>query len=63
MIPVLGHTWNKGEVTAAPTLEANGSKKYTCTVCGAAKTVVLTMAEIREAAITLTEVNSCGVKR
>ncbi len=28
------HTWNEGEVTTAPTVEAEGVKTFTCTVCG-----------------------------
>ncbi|MBE6758409.1 MAG: hypothetical protein E7552_07705, partial [Ruminococcaceae bacterium] len=47
-VPANGHTWNEGTVLVAPTANKNGSKKYTCTVCGDTKTVVLTLAEIRD---------------
>lgn len=32
------HTWNDGEVVAEATEDANGTKKFTCTVCGHEKT-------------------------
>ena len=35
------HTWDDGNVTLAPTLEAEGIKTFTCTVCGAIKTEVI----------------------
>ncbi|MGN0178594.1 MAG: hypothetical protein ACI4DY_04020, partial [Monoglobaceae bacterium] len=35
-------TWNSGSVTKAPTCTQTGSKKYTCTLCGATKTSTLT---------------------
>ena len=34
----LGHAWNEGEVTTAPTCDAEGVKTFTCTVCGETKT-------------------------
>ena len=35
------HTWNAGIVTKAPTVEAEGVRTYTCTVCGGTKTEAL----------------------
>lgn len=37
-IPPKGHTWDEGNVTRAPTVEAEGERTYTCTVCGATMT-------------------------
>ena len=37
-IPALGHTWNAGEVTTAPTYTAVGVKTYTCEICGETRT-------------------------
>ena len=34
-----GHTFDEGEITVAPTEEADGEKTLTCTVCGYRKTV------------------------
>jgi hypothetical protein len=34
----LGHRWDEGKVTVEPTLESEGKKIYTCTVCGVSKT-------------------------
>ncbi len=34
----LGHTWDEGEITVAPTEKKAGVKTFTCTVCGATKT-------------------------
>lgn len=33
-IEALGHTWNDGEITKAPTCTEAGVKTFTCTVCG-----------------------------
>ena len=35
------HEWNSGVVTKEPTADAEGTKVYTCTVCGYEKTVTL----------------------
>ena len=32
------HTWNNGEITKAPSVDAEGVKTYTCTLCSYAKT-------------------------
>ena len=37
-IKALGHSWNEGKVTTAPTCEVKGEKTYTCTACNATKT-------------------------
>ena len=37
-IEELGHAWNEGEVTTAPTCSAVGTMTYTCTRCGETKT-------------------------
>lgn len=37
VIPALGHQWNDGEVTVAPKPDQEGTKTYTCTVCGETK--------------------------
>lgn len=37
-IPALGHSWNDGVITTAPTENTAGIRTYTCTVCGATKT-------------------------
>ena len=39
-IPALGHAWDDGVVVKEPT-EEDGLKRYTCSVCGATKDVVL----------------------
>ena len=36
-VPALGHTWNDGVVTTAPTTEEEGVMTYTCTRCGATR--------------------------
>lgn len=41
VIPALGHNWDDGVVTTAPTATADGVKTYTCTVCKATKTEVI----------------------
>lgn len=38
VIPALGHVWNGGVITTAPTCENAGVKTYTCTVCHETKT-------------------------
>lgn len=38
IIAATGHTWNSGEITTPATIEAEGVKTYTCTVCGDTKT-------------------------
>ncbi len=45
-IPALGHRWDDGTVTKQPTADTDGEKIYTCTVCDATKTVVVTTAAI-----------------
>ena len=37
----LGHSWDDGVVTREPTLEADGEKTFTCTVCGETTTEVI----------------------
>ncbi len=37
-IPALGHTWDEGKVTTAPTYDADGVMTYTCIVCGETRT-------------------------
>ena len=37
-IPALGHTWNAGEVTTAPTYTTVGVKTFTCEICGETRT-------------------------
>lgn len=37
-IPALGHTWNAGEVTTAPTYTTAGVKTFTCEICGETRT-------------------------
>ena len=34
----LAHTYDEGKITTAPSCEVNGTKTYTCTVCGETKT-------------------------
>ncbi len=46
LIPALGHAWDAGEVLVEPTEEANGEKKYVCTVCGGTKIVPLNLGEV-----------------
>ena len=41
-IKAKGHFWNAGEVTKEPTATEDGEKTYTCTVCNATKTEVIT---------------------
>ena len=40
-IPVKAHSWNEGEVTEQPTQDKDGIKTYTCTVCGATRTEIV----------------------
>ena len=37
-IKALGHSWDEGKVTTAPTYEKTGVKTYTCGICKATKT-------------------------
>ena len=37
-VETAAHTWDSGKVTEAPTHTKEGTKTYTCTVCGEAKT-------------------------
>lgn len=37
-IPALGHTWNDGEITTAPTCTESGVKTFTCETCGDTRT-------------------------
>ena len=41
VIPPLGHNWDNGKITTAPTCTETGIKTYTCTRCGETKTEVL----------------------
>ena len=59
-VPAKGHSWNKGEITTAPTCENAGVKTYTCTVCKATKTEAIdatghTPVEVAEQPATCTE--------
>ncbi len=47
-VETTGHVWNEGEVLVPPTADEAGEKKYTCTVCGATKTVDITDASVRD---------------
>ncbi len=40
-VDALGHSWDEGVVTIAPTLESEGEKRYTCTCCGETRTEIL----------------------
>ncbi len=40
-VSATGHSWDNGVVTAEATATADGVKTYTCTVCGATKTEVI----------------------
>ena len=40
------HTWNGGELTLAPTRDAEGEMTYTCTVCGEKKTEAVPAAAV-----------------
>lgn len=37
-IPALGHKWNTGKITTAPTATKKGVKTFTCTRCGGTRT-------------------------
>lgn len=37
-IPALGHRWNDGEITTAPTCTEDGVKTYSCEICSETKT-------------------------
>ena len=37
-ISALGHTWNEGEITTAPTCTESGIKTFTCETCGETRT-------------------------
>ena len=37
-VAALGHTWDDGEITTAPTCIKTGVKTYTCTACGQTRT-------------------------
>ena len=43
----LGHSWNEGEVTTEPTVDAEGVLTYTCSVCGETKTEVIPVLEAK----------------
>ena len=43
VIPALGHTWGKWEVTVEPTYETTGLKTRTCSICGETETEVIDM--------------------
>ena len=38
VVPAKGHSWNGGKVTKEPTCTEEGSREYTCEVCGAKTT-------------------------
>ena len=38
VVRATGHSWNSGKVTEAATCKKEGSKTYTCSICGDAKT-------------------------
>ena len=38
VVPVKGHRWDGGKITAAPTCTGTGVKTYTCTACAATRT-------------------------
>ncbi len=41
VVAALGHKWDDGKVTTAPTATKDGVKTYTCSRCGATKTEVI----------------------
>ncbi len=60
VIPALGHTWDNGVITTAPTCENAGVKTFTCTRCNETKTVAVnatghTPVQIPEKPATCTE--------
>ena len=60
VIPALGHTWDKGVITTAPTCENAGVKTFTCTRCNETKTEAInatghTPVQIPEKPATCTE--------
>ncbi len=40
-LPAVGHTWDEGTVTVAPTTDRNGLMTYCCIRCGYAKTALI----------------------
>ena len=60
VIPALGHTWDNGVITTAPTCENAGVKTFTCTRCNETKTEAIsatghTPVQIPEKPATCTE--------
>ena len=60
VIPALGHTWDDGVITTAPTCENAGVKTFTCTRCKETKTKAInatghTLVQIPEKPATCTE--------
>ena len=60
VIPALGHAWDKGVITTAPTCENAGVKTFTCTRCNETKTEAIsatghTPVQIPEKPATCTE--------
>ena len=60
VIPALGHTWDNGVITTAPTCENAGVKTFTCTRCNETKTETIsatghTPVQIPEKPATCTE--------
>ena len=60
VIPALGHAWDKGVITTAPTCENAGVKTFTCTRCNETKTEAVnatghTLVQIPEKPATCTE--------
>ena len=37
-LPATGHSWDEGKITKEPTVDAEGEKTYTCTVCKETRT-------------------------
>lgn len=47
------HTWDEGVITKPPTLEEEGERTYTCTVCGSHKTEIVPKSHVAVTSITL----------
>ena len=59
----LGHKWNDGVVTVQPTVQKEGTKLFTCTVCGATRTESIPKATPADVTPSNDEANKATVNR
>ena len=59
-LPATGHSWDDGKITKEPTVDAEGEKTYTCTVCGATKIEPIDKLDPPAAPITYSNTSGSG---